>query len=457
MIDGLGDVGSYSAPVTLFNLTGDGRWNLIAGESSGRFNGYYWDGSWNSDSSIVSGLGDVGSFSSPAVAPGLLENEWYLISGISNGRFYSYYLDGEWMIMCGDFVSIKASDDAASEACIAGANTTIYSVGFGPVSYCPLAKSTLQSVASCGNGTYYASSNATELKNIYRGIAEGIVNISYQAQTVSLEGAGINTLYPDSYIELNYTKESLPTEYQEISIGIDTEPLDGCNGSFFVPEELSKIESVRVTSFSGDLWTDNVSVKSSLTEGWSSVYQLSDYGRDYTQLGDPYVVQVPKDLVETNSTNYVNIILAAGPDNISSNCSTNNRVMYTARFRASVFYSEVFPDIWGSNVTVYFDRDHDGNQDGSINIEVGKDLQRFNSTLKTVDELDLDNNAMDDAFVRLLNHLNFVELPGNSGLAGTMNNPIDVELSEDMRIESLFIGGIPYMWGPVDIGIGVWV
>jgi hypothetical protein len=151
------------------------------------------------------------------------------------------------------------------------------------------------------------------------------------------------------------------------------------------------------------------------------------------------------------------VLLATGPNNISSNCSLSNRVIYTARFRASTFYSDIFPQAWGSNVTVYFDRNYDGAQDGSVNIEIGKDLPSFNSTLKTVDALDIDRNAVDDAFLRLLDSMNFVTVPGNTGRSGSINNPIDIELSEDMTIETLFIGGIPYMWGPVNIGIEVWV
>ena len=71
--------------------------------------------------------------------------------------------------------------------------------------------------------------------------------------------------------------------------------------------------------------------------------------------------------------------------------------------------------------------------------------------------MDIDNNAVDYAFLRLLDYLNFITIPSNSGRPGSINNPIDIEISEDMTVDTLSIGGIPYMWGPVDIGIEVWV
>ncbi len=315
----------------------------------------------------------------------------------------------------------------------------------------------LRDVASDPSNYYYAPTSS-DLKFIYREIATEI-QARYRAQAINITGnLSYSTLYPDSYIDIYYAEESIPSEYQEISVNIDTDQLGGCNGSFFIPPQLSKMNNVKVTSFSEDYWTHNVSVKSSITgDGWRSVYQLTDYGTVYTELGDPYVVNIPENLIKSNESNQVNVLLATGPNNISSNCSLSNRVIYTARFRASTFYSDIFPQAWGSNVTVYFDRNYDGAQDGSVNIEIGKDLPSFNSTLKTVDALDIDRNAVDDAFLRLLDSMNFVTVPGNTGRSGSINNPIDIELSEDMTIETLFIGGIPYMWGPVNIGIEVWV
>ena len=97
LVAGLGDVGDYSAPAIAFNITGDGRWNLISGEFGGGFHGFYWDDSleqWVNDSSLVAGLGDIGDRSSPAIAFNITgDGRWNLISGDRYGKFYGFYWD----------------------------------------------------------------------------------------------------------------------------------------------------------------------------------------------------------------------------------------------------------------------------------------------------------------------------------------------------------------------------
>jgi len=86
---GLGDIGGYSAP-TVFQK--DGTWYLIAGSGSDTFVGFSWTGSaWQSDSSIVSGLGGV-SYSAPTVFQ--KDGTWYLISGEYYGAFTGFSWTG---------------------------------------------------------------------------------------------------------------------------------------------------------------------------------------------------------------------------------------------------------------------------------------------------------------------------------------------------------------------------
>ncbi|NOQ56001.1 MAG: hypothetical protein GQ477_04320, partial [Nanohaloarchaea archaeon] len=87
IVSGLGDVGSRSSP-TVYNDSG--TWKLISGEDSGVFNGYYWGGStWTSDSNIVNGLGDVGAHSTPTVYND--GGTWKLISGEDSKVFNGYH------------------------------------------------------------------------------------------------------------------------------------------------------------------------------------------------------------------------------------------------------------------------------------------------------------------------------------------------------------------------------
>jgi hypothetical protein len=99
LVAGLGDVGSFSSLAIAFNITGDGRWNLISGSKSGTFCGWYWNGSqWISDSSLVAGLGDIGGYSAPVIAYNLTgDGRWNLISGRQYG-VHGYYWNGtQWV------------------------------------------------------------------------------------------------------------------------------------------------------------------------------------------------------------------------------------------------------------------------------------------------------------------------------------------------------------------------
>jgi len=97
IVAGLGDIGGYSTPAICYNCTGNGYWELIAGEYDGVFNGYYWNGTqWVSDSSIVNGLGDIGTYSAPTIYQ--KDSTWYLISGDSSGNFHGFYWNGtQWV------------------------------------------------------------------------------------------------------------------------------------------------------------------------------------------------------------------------------------------------------------------------------------------------------------------------------------------------------------------------
>ena len=397
---------------------------------------------------MTDGLANVQCKPSPLEVRGCIPQQcpW---SSYCPGGGCVYWLDDP----CGEWVGNKAVNDTIQEACLARnyTNATIHTIGFGPVSLCSVSNQTLRGVASCGNGMYFASSNASELKDIYRGIAENIVNASYSAQSVNVT-QGISTrLYGDSYIEFDYIQDTAAPGYKEIDITSETGTLPGCEGSFFIPGQL-RVTNARATSYSGDYWTANLSVRSSATGSqWITSYWLGSYGNNFRDLGDPFTIQFSPSLLQSNDTNSVKVVLGSSPYNMSLNCSTGNKVIYDARIRASVPYSGIFPKISGSNVTVYYDKNYDGISDGSVIVAVGRYIN-FSSTAKTVDELDPDN-AIDDVFMRLLDALNFVR---GSGRSGSATNPIDVELSDELAIETTSLSGIPYMWGPVEMSISVW-
>jgi len=389
------------------------------------------------------------------------ENRTSCCSGYNGSS--TNYCPSPWCRIDTDSVCNDAKDDIAinnsiDDSCRARNDTgaLIDAIGMGPVSRCPAANMTLRGIASCGGGSYYASSDANELQAIYQTIAGNILNQTLTRQVVTVAGNfSYAKLYPNSYIEFGYESNVSYGEYQNISVRQETDLFASCNGSFFVPQQM-KVTDAKATSYSGDYWTHNASFKSPNTgNSWRNIFWLGKYGSSYAALGDPYVIHFDGSMVASNATNYIELRLGTNSTNTSSYCSAKNRVIYTARIKASVPYGALLPSISGFNVSVYYDNNHDGIADGPVNVLVGQDLD-FNSTAITVDKLRTDN-ALHEAFLRMLDQLNFVVMPGNTGRAGSVNNPIDVKLSESLDIDYANIRGVPYFWGPADVNIVVWV
>jgi len=352
---------------------------------------------------------------------------------------------------CASNNAVYSSGRAASNL-----NATVYSIGFGPVDTCALANTTLQGIADAGNGTYYHSSDPEELMEIYQALAHTIINQSFSGQITMITGNMSSELFPDSYIEFNFTPELPTLGYREIGVQVETPRFASCQGGFSIPGQFN-VSEIKATSYSADYWTDNVSFLSSATGGsYLQVFKLSDFGATYQDLGDPFIVQFSPTHTSSNETNSIYISTGAGPFNSSPSCSEDNRVIYTARFAASVSYGPVLPAMEGHNVTVYYDLDHDGLSDGQSYVSYGEDLPGFDPAPVDVSQLDTTNNALDEAFMRLLDRLNFIVPAGNSGLSGSATNPVDVQLSEEVSIQTNSLSEVPYMWGPVDMGVALW-
>lgn len=96
LTNGLTNVGALPAPCLVYNFTGDSKWDLIIGNTGGTFNGFYYNGTgWTEDSNLVSGLGDIGTYSTPTIGEGITDNgTWELITGTSGGSFLGFYWNG---------------------------------------------------------------------------------------------------------------------------------------------------------------------------------------------------------------------------------------------------------------------------------------------------------------------------------------------------------------------------
>ena len=265
--------------------------------------------------------------------------------------------DGQANVQCplqGTGSSIQDAIQAACDARDKGID--VYSVAFGS----DADEDTLKKIA-CWNcsandwmegesadhcSRYFHSSDADELEEIYRNIANKVANATYEAQIINVSGniELDNILYPDSYIEYNYTPVQR-LDYGEISVNIESPPFGGDitspkNVTIFLLNE--KIIDAKVTSYSSQFWTDNVSVNTSKTGWtWRNVFNLSEYGTTYYDLGDPFIVHIPVDLISPGENNSISIDTGAGPD-YRTGGSPDDRFIYTVSTKASVGYGEVF-------------------------------------------------------------------------------------------------------------------
>jgi hypothetical protein len=362
---------------------------------------------------------------------------------------YCYNVYGCLEQQCGDWVSETASDDAIDASCDAftDINSTVYSIGFGPVSSCPIGNQTLQGIAGCGNGSYFTGTNATQLQEIYGRIAQEIVNVSYRAQLAEPTELFMgNILYPDSYIEFEYEPLSQPMEYGEISLALEGPRFGGNvtspkNGSFFMPGDVRVLEA-KVTSYSSEYWTDRLRINNTAVGNWTYIYRLWDYGDDYSILGDPYIIDIPADMVAVGEDNWLEIDTGLAP-NETTGGSPDSGSVFTVAFKGYVDYSGVFPKSVGSDNRIWYDIDQDRQADGYTDLTVG-----------SPDIFDPINDSIDDGFEKLLDKLNFIDDSG--GNDGSYSNPIDVKIF-DVKFSSGYIGNIPTLWGPAGLEIRVWM
>jgi len=308
--------------------------------------------------------------------------------------------DGRANVQCPEQGTGDSKEDAVQSACDAYNNygIIIYTIGFGE----DVNETTLQRMADCGHGKYYYS-DVTELSEIYQEVAEDILNASYVAQTVKVEGEMNNTIvYPDSYIKFAYDPIAIPLGYGKISLTRETNRLEDCfgyvktdyyvEGGYYIPGGIEVIDA-KVASYSSQFWTHKLDVNTSSSD-WQRVYQLSDYGSNYRILGDPYIVQIPVDLIEEGENNYVKIETGINPANATGG-SPDDRVIYTMAIEGSVGYGNVF---------------------------------------------DTSLLAREDARERLIDKI---------------SSYVDVD-EDDVEIQNETIGGIQGLWGPSLLKIIVW-
>jgi len=214
-------------------------------------------------------------------------------------------------------------DQAIEAACIAKAkyNITVHAIALD-VNNGSLAEQTMQGIASCGDGGFYTS-NISQLSEIYRQITRSILS-NYNAQVFNSSAGQYTRLYPNSYISLNYPSIINPFG---IIITIEKAFSNLTSINFDIPLKSTPV-SLTAISYSGDQWTNRVILNN------ETVYNLSNYGADYIDLGDPYAIKIdPKKLLENNTL----LITTASSASINETIQANNKVIYSISKNFSAF------------------------------------------------------------------------------------------------------------------------
>lgn len=324
-----------------------------------------------------------------------------------------------------------ASQDAIQAACEAREDygIVVYAVGFSDGAD----ESALEQIAECGDGIYAKSNNITTLKEFYEDIASSIVSASMHSQTIDVQGDLTDSiLYEDSYIEINYTPIVDPPQFGEIDVVIEEKGFDNCTFNVTIPDDIRVTDS-KMTSYSSEHWTDALIVNNNV------VYNLSYYNDDYTELGDPFIINIPPTLLNTgNNTFYIRT--GDHPQN-STGCSLNNTFIYTGMIQSNIPYSQVLSKAEGCNWNVEFD-------DGSFeNISVPVSYNGGNTCSFTSTLIDYDSDdTLDNAGFQLFSQLDFND-----------DFRVDINFNDmNLFVQSFLVPGVPSMWGPAIIEGRVW-
>jgi hypothetical protein len=314
-------------------------------------------------------------------------------------------------------------------------NATVYSIGFGPVSNCQMANKTLQNIAQCGKGKYYSSDNATILETFYNAISQEIAELSYTEQISVVVGRLNNTvLYPDSYISFDYVSDDIP---YGLVLTLETDAFGNTQttGMFNIPNDSQAIEA-NVVSYSGSKWTDKLYIKNE-SSTWKKVFSLIDFGTNYLNLGDAYLVNIPAGLITTGN-NTVNITTGVSLLN-SSQGSVYDKAIYTLVKQPSG-YSKISMLAEGCLWNLQFET---GN---NVTMKIPAEYTGIDTCLYNSMAISYNNNdAIDNAIYLLLEKLDL-----------DSDNLIDVQFSEqDLSLSSVEVEGIPFTWSS-EIQARVW-
>ena len=359
--------------------------------------------------------------------------------GISYDRYKSMLVmsDGEANTKIGDCSgcdSAGARNETIQKSCEALNlyGITIYTVLFGDTTNANAVK-TLNQSACCDDCSHFHTANDSDtLLDVYTKIAQSIGNISFQAQTVNISTGNLirTSLYPDSYISLNYTPSE--AQFNKLPLVFETDRFGNniSTGALFIYPNTSVLDA-KVTSYSANKWTDNLVVNG------NQVYRLSDYGSDYQVLGDPFTVNIPINNLLQGS-NSIKISTGINVTN-STGGSSDDRVIYSLLLNGFADYSSVVAKSKGCSWIVSFE---DGTS-STIKVPkdyIGADVCSYSSKIYDV------NDAIDNVVYQLFSNLDIDK-----------DGKLDVNIdANNLNVNTFSISKVPSLWGPAIMEIRVW-
>jgi hypothetical protein len=341
--------------------------------------------------------------------------------------------DGDANYKCsgpGDYTGTYDTANAPQSAINAGQyacsnDITVYTIGFGE-GISEQGTQTLKQIA-CNESLYYNATDTSMLEEIITNISNQILKTSFELQT-AFSGYRNSTLYNDSYIEYTYDPISPPTVFGKIPFTIEGLAFGNniSEGFIDVIENITVIDA-KVTSYSGNKWTRDLHIENDAFD--TTVFNLSDYGDYYINLGDPFGVNIPVNYIREGANN---LTIKTGTSLMNeTGGSPDDRAIYTILVKNSFGYSAVGSYAEGCTWTLQYE----DSTNGTVKIPSsysGNKTCDFQSGSYDSDD------ALDVAAYYILSYFDF-----------DRDDLIDISIGENsLKTEQVVMTGVPSLWGP---------
>ncbi|MBW2995308.1 VWA domain-containing protein, partial [Candidatus Woesearchaeota archaeon] len=357
-------------------------------------------------------------------------------------RYIVVISDGDANYKCsgpGDYTGTSDSTNAPQSTIDAGQyacnneSITVYTIGFGQ-GISPQGTQTLIDTA-CNESLYYNATDTSMLAEVIKNISLQILKTSFEFQT-AFSNYTNSTLYNDSYVEFVYDPATPPVVFGKIPFTTEG-PVTGNNvsdGYFDVLENVTVIDA-RVTSYSGNKWTNRLSINNSIYN--TTVYNLTEYGNYYIGLGDPFHVNIPVNYVKEGINNY-SVRTGTSASN-STGGSQDDRAIYTFLVKTTQGYSALGSYARGCTWEVQFEDDSNSTIDVPTGYSGNETCYYKNATYDSDDSLDL-------AFYNILDHYDLDD-----------DGKVDIYIGDDsIKAEQITMEKVPSLWGPALVEVRIW-